>query len=161
MAERAHGRRIAQRLVGLALLPSALEGIRTLARQPRFWAFGYVVWVCVLFVASSFHGIPGPNIPHLDKVEHAGFFAAGHLVLGLAFSARISQPTTRRWLRIAVVLVIVAGLVGVLDEFHQSFTPGRNGNDIGDVVADITGGIIAACLLPKAWGFLQRFTASG
>ena len=137
-----------------------MEGIRTLARQPRFWAFGYVVWICVLYAVSSIQRIPGPKIPHIGKFEHAGFFAAGHLVLGLALSACISQPTARRWLRIGVVLVIVAGLVGVLDEFHQSFTPGRNGNDLGDILADITGGIIAACLLPKAWAFLQRFTSS-
>ncbi|MDA0813252.1 MAG: VanZ family protein [Verrucomicrobia bacterium] len=137
-----------------------MEGIRTLARQPRFWAFGYVVWICVLYGVSSTQGIPGPKIPHLDKFEHAGYFAAGHLVLGLALTVRSSQPNSRRWLRIGVVLVIVAGLVGVLDESHQSFTPGRNGNDLGDILADITGGIIAAFLLPKAWAFLQRFTSS-
>lgn len=56
-----------------------------------------------------------------------------------------------------MLLVIVAGVVGVLDEFHQSHTPGRHGNDPGDVAADITGGVIAAMLLPLAW----RIVANG
>ncbi|MEZ5326611.1 MAG: VanZ family protein [Verrucomicrobiales bacterium] len=135
-----------------------MEGIRTLARQPRFWVFGYVVWICVLYGVSSIQGIPGPEIPHIDKFEHAGFFAAGHLALGFALAARASRTAAPNWVRIGTVLVLAAGLVGVLDEFHQSFTPGRNGNDPGDILADIVGGTIAACALPKAWELLKRFT---
>ena len=125
-----------------------------------FWAWSYAAWGVILFFASSLEGLPGPAISHIDKVEHALFFAAGHLALGLALTIGTPLPTRQTWRRIGVLLVIVAGVVGVLDEFHQSFTPHRTGNDPGDIAADITGGIIAALALPKAWRILQRFKMS-
>ena len=136
-----------------------MASLRRLAGLPGFWAFGYAVWGITLYFASAMEGVPGPKIPHLDKVEHALFFAAGHLVLGLALALRVAQPTKETWWRIGVTLVITAGIVGVLDEFHQTFTPGRSGNDPGDIAADVLGGIIAAFSLPNAWKFLQQFKA--
>jgi VanZ family protein len=34
--------------------------------------------------------------------------------------------------------------VGGLDEWHQTFTPGRSGGDVWDWLADMTGGFIGA-----------------
>ncbi|MGK0184255.1 MAG: VanZ family protein [Verrucomicrobiales bacterium] len=124
------------------------------------WAIAYLLWAAGLYLASSLQGVPGPEIPHLDKVQHALFFAAGHLVLGIAIATWLKPAlpsSPRAWWKIGILLVLVAGTVGVLDEFHQSFTPGRNGNDPGDIAADILGGTIAAIALPTAWRQLQRF----
>ena len=131
--------------------------LRQLVGKPAFWASGYLFWGIVLYFASSLQGVPGPEIPHLDKIEHAVFFAAGHLVLGLAIATftATDRVLTNRW-RIGVALIVIAGIVGVLDEFHQSFTPGRNGNDPGDIAADVVGGILAAMALPAAWRMLWR-----
>jgi VanZ family protein len=35
-------------------------------------------------------------------------------------------------------------LFGVADEFHQSFVPGRQGNDLGDMTADLIGATLGA-----------------
>lgn len=40
--------------------------------------------------------------------------------------------------------VVVIALIGALDEYHQSFTPGRSGNDPFDWLADLLGAIAGA-----------------
>ena len=124
--------------------------------RPRFWATAYILWLIVLCVASSISGIPGPQINHVDKVEHAVYFAAGHLVLGMAIALRWQPRNRACWVRIGLVLVLTAAVVGALDEFHQSFTPNRSGNDPGDFAADVMGGLLAAGLLPWAHRHICR-----
>ena len=74
------------------------------------------------------------DLPHLDKLVHAGYF----LLMGLlAFRAgRFGE----RWSRgkTGVFLLLAAILWGCLDEIHQSFVPGRS-VELADVVADTTG----------------------
>jgi len=53
---------------------------------------------------------------------------------------------------------IIAGtLYGVSDEFHQTFTPNRSGNDLGDLTADFIGSFIGA----TAWRLLHKWRADG
>ena len=112
--------------------------------HPKFWLGGFVTWFITLWLFSSFSN-PGPDlppIPHLDKVQHFGYFFGG---AGL-FSAFLYRrnPTAPRWLAIIGTTVFVVSLVGGLDEYHQSFTPGRRGNDLADWLADFTGSIAGA-----------------
>jgi len=81
----------------------------------------------------------GPEIPHLDKVMHYGYFLGG----GIAFTTWVllkkgyeSKITVRYLLPFIVFCVI-----GALDEYHQTFTPGRSGNDPFDWLADILGAL--------------------
>ena len=76
-----------------------------------------------------------------DKIEHAGFFFLGGLLLGGWLVAAGHWP--RRWW----LLPLVAALVGAFDEIHQLFTPGRSGLDLGDWIADIVGGSLAAAVV--------------
>ena len=42
--------------------------------------------------------------------------------------------------------LLFTGIIGAVDEFHQTFTPGRFGNDPWDWLADLSGGLLAAWL---------------
>lgn len=78
-----------------------------------------------------------------DKVEHASYFCAGGLCFYLALRLMFPKLPTSS----AMVLTIVfCSLIGATDEFHQSFVPGRSGNDLGDWLADTFGGLFAALI---------------
>ena len=113
-----------------------------LPRHPRFWLGAFLLWFVVLWLLSSFSrtGDYMPPIVNFDKVLHFGFFSGGSgLFCAWLFRRRPENPN---WKAIFWIAVGVIALVGCLDEFHQGFTPGRSGNDPGDVMADTLG---AAC----------------
>lgn len=72
-----------------------------------------------------------------DKLAHAGVFAVLAAAIGLA-----SGLTGWRmvWLAFAGAL-----LVGVMDEWHQAFLPGRQAG-WDDLAADVVGGAMGAIL---------------
>lgn len=79
----------------------------------------------------------GPEIPHIDKVLHFGYFSVGGIILStyLLLKKGATAPVA---FRILIPLVILAA-IGALDEYHQTFTPGRSGNDPFDWLADFLG----------------------
>jgi len=111
------------------------------ARRLRRW-LPVVLYAALIFVGSS---IPGSSIdPRFsvhDKLIHATEYAGFAFLLARAFGVR------RWWLAI-----VVGALYAVSDEFHQTFTPMRSGNDLGDITADIIGSTIGA----TAWMLLLR-----
>ena len=102
-----------------------------------------VLYAALIFVGSS---IPGnsinPRFTLHDKIIHATEYAGFAFLLARAFGAR------RWWLAI-----VVGALYGVSDEFHQTFTPHRSGNDLGDMTADLVGSTIGAV----TWMLLLRW----
>lgn len=111
-----------------------------LLRAPKFWFGSFILWAATLYTLSSFSKtLPDgtPEIPHLDKVLHFGFFLGGGFILGTWVLLRKNFPA-KPLMRIAFPLVILA-IVGALDEYHQTFTPGRSGNDPFDWLADVSG----------------------
>jgi VanZ family protein len=93
-----------------------------------------------IFLLSA---LPG-NDPFLkafefsDKIKH--FIA--YFVLGITLCLWVSG---KKWFARPVfwgiVVVVLCTVFGVIDEYHQSFIPGRSGNDLGDLAADFTGGL--------------------
>ena len=97
----------------------------------RWWPA--LAWAILIFIGSS---IPGHSLPHFslwDKLEHAIEYSIFSSLLAYGFGLR------RWWWAI-----VVGALFGVTDEFHQTFTPGRSGNDLGDMTADLVGSILGA-----------------
>lgn len=78
-----------------------------------------------------------PPWPGIDKVLHAAVF--GILVL-LGLWARRARSG-----REALCLLLLGCAYGALDEWHQSFVPGRSA-DIWDVLADVLGCVVATAL---------------
>jgi len=116
--------------------------LKFLAR-PHPWWIALLLWWVVTFTASSFAVVapaaPVFEIPHLDKILHFCWFAGGGFLLANAILFRRPRVTSI-WIMFVFPIVIMS-VLGVLDEFRQSFTPGRNGNDFGDWLADTLGGI--------------------
>jgi VanZ family protein len=98
------------------------------------------LWAGVLFLLSEARGDQAPGWLALhDKVAHLGLYA----VLGacLAWGRRVAaRPVPAR-------LLLVMGIAyGVLDEWHQSFVPGRDPS-WGDAAADGAGLLLAFALV--------------
>jgi len=77
---------------------------------------------------------PGPEIPFLDKVLHFGYFGLGGLFL--ATSIRLQNFQSKAFAFSLCLLISI----GAIDEWHQSWIPGRSGNDLYDWIADAIGG---------------------
>jgi VanZ family protein len=112
-------------------------------RQPLFWLCASITWFITLWLLSSRGSAPpGPEIPFSDKIAHFGFFFGGGGLLSAYLFCR--NPTSPNWKLIILITVAILGLIGILDEFHQTFTPGRSGNDPFDWIADIFGATAGA-----------------
>lgn len=108
-------------------------------RHPAFWFSAFVAWFATLWWLSSVTpgSSNGPEIPHLDKIAHFGFFFGGAGLLSAALFGL--NPSSPNWRRITLTTILVLAAVGALDEWHQTHTPGRSGNDLGDWLADVLG----------------------
>lgn len=113
------------------------------ARYPLFRYIPVLLLLACVFRTSA---IPGTGmtwlVPPYDKLMHAGVYAC----LGVFFCFWFKNP---RWnakpFLYAFLAVILCVAFGALDEFHQSFTPGRSVS-LGDVCADFVGGLIGSIL---------------
>jgi len=78
-----------------------------------------------------------------DKVKH--FIA--YFVLGITYCIFIP---IKKWLAkplfCCVAVVALCTIFAISDEYHQSFVPGRSGNDLGDLTADFIGGLVSVFL---------------
>ena len=112
-------------------------------------------WLIILWVLSS--GNPSvkhaSEIPHFDKVAHFIYFYMGGALLAMASGLRW-RDFSRLGLFLSVVLI--CSLIGRLDEYHQGFVPGRNGNDMGDWLADTLGGLSGCATV--LWCLLSRIS---
>ena len=108
-------------------------------RHPVFWLLAFTLWLVVLWILSSGAQPEGimPPFPFGDKVAHFGYFFGGSGLLTAYFFTRSSCKPC--WQIIALSVILILGLIGVMDEFRQSFVPGRSGNDPFDWFADVLG----------------------
>ncbi len=124
-------------------------------QKPVVYFLLWCLWLITLYFLSAGHPMPknAPSIPHLDKLAHFSYFFGGGVLL--ASFCLFFRPCWRktRW-KVFIVVVLIGTIVGRLDEYHQTFTPGRSGNDNADWLADVLGTSAAAIfvlcwLLPK------------
>ena len=104
-----------------------------------FW-LPVLAYLTVIFALSSRPYLQPPvHFLYADKVLHVGEYLVLGLLLVRALRAtlRVSRPLFAAMIAIGLVVI-----VGVSDEFLQSFIPGRT-SDVFDVMADVLGGAIA------------------
>jgi VanZ family protein len=100
--------------------------------------------IILIWILSSISALPVTKVFFgLDKVLHFGAYAAIAAAGGLRFSA---ESWAKHPLRNFLLCVAVASAYGVVDEYHQSFVPGRD-SDIWDWVADTLGGMAGAAAI--------------
>ena len=112
-----------------------------------------VVWLVTLWIMSSLPAkdFPETGIPFADKIVHVGYFFLG----GFLASGTLSLLGWRgRHLFFATILLVA--VIGAVDEWHQLYTPGRSGGDIGDWTADLTGGALGVLTLIVFHGWRRR-----
>lgn len=115
----------------------------------KTWWAAYGVWVATLWwLSSTSTTVPGAvEIPFADKVCHFGYFFGGGGLLAAAWYCR--RPATPDWRLILMLAVGLSAAIGALDEWHQTHTPGRSGNDPWDWLADVLGGTTGALVFRR------------
>ena len=120
----------------------------------QLWSWGpAVVWTAITFVISH---QPAVNIPlgAPDYVAHAINYA----VLGvLLIWARAGGEWPVMTMSLMVFAVVLAVLLGIFDEFHQSFIPGRDPS-AKDVLADAVGACIGVSVAAAVVALRARQT---
>jgi VanZ family protein len=95
-----------------------------------------ILWAVVVLSIGSLHHIPTPSVSFpIDKVGHFCMYGLLGALTGFGWMRSGHQPHVL----IALALAISVGLV---DEIHQRYVPGRS-SDIADFAADAAGVCIA------------------
>lgn len=99
-----------------------------------------IVWVAVILVGTSWPRISlgSPDLA-LDKVAH---FTAYAILAALSLRATL----TPRHLATMVAVVLSVTLLGAVDEWHQSFIPGRSMSFL-DWCADSLGALVGVLVV--------------
>lgn len=124
-------------------------------RRPAFWLGAFLIWFAALWALSSSSNVGHelPSIPNIDKVAHFGFFFGGSgLLCGWLFRR---DPENPNWPRLFASVICVIALVGIIDEYHQTFTPSRSGNDPFDWLADVSGATCGVFVFRALHRFLK------
>ncbi|MCC6548033.1 VanZ family protein [Candidatus Sumerlaeota bacterium] len=141
----------------LRTINSLIDRAIALTPQRMWWVYSVVCAVIILYVG----GRPGSAIPNLsfikglDKVLH--FTAYSGLAVCLFRACYPLQVNHKPTLSLPWLPVILGPLlVGLIDEIHQAFVPGR-GSDPKDLIADTMGGVlICATGVYWRWQVLER-----
>ncbi len=112
---------------------------RSLARALRAEWPALALAALIFFLSHQSHPVPfAPPFPHADKVVHAATFG---LLAALAARGLLAVGLAGR--RALLLAVVAASLYGAVDEWHQSFVPGRDPDPL-DWAADTGGAILGA-----------------
>jgi VanZ family protein len=127
--------------------------------SPHLWFLGFIFWVGYLFALSSnpesvTQGAPG--IPHIDKILHFGYFMGG-AGLFTTWLLLWKGPSSRGAIRIVLPVALFLA-IAAMDEFQQSLSPGRSGNDPFDWLADALGSITGVLLANRFHSLLMKFS---
>ena len=126
------------------------------AKFIKYWLFP-VLWMILIFVFSSFPTIKGADLYWKDFAikKSAHMFEYGILAL-LLFRALRQKISDKKTVKMVLIFCI---FYAITDEFHQSFTPGRE-STLRDVIFDTIGAFTSLYLawkyLPKAHWKLQN-----
>ena len=121
-----------------SLLPNRTKICRQKDRHFRMkrWIWPLLLGITI-FTASSSNSFQGPDMGNFDKMVHLLVFGlVGVLVL------RSRKPISWSW---AFVSILLVSCYGAMDEFRQSFTPGRTVEGL-DWMADTLGASVSILL---------------
>lgn len=99
-----------------------------------------ILWLAIVLVGTSWPSINvgSPDLP-LDKIAH---FTAYSILAALSLRSTL----TPRSATTVVAVIVGVSLLGAVDEWHQSFIPGRSMSFL-DWCADSLGAVIGALVV--------------
>lgn len=108
---------------------------------PRRW-WPPILWMAFVLVMTSWPQLDlSPLSNGGDKVAHFGAYA----VMGLL--TRRALGTSTGPVRPVLVVVATIAVLGLLDELHQAWIPGRS-TELADWIADTSGGLVGSLVAP-------------
>jgi VanZ family protein len=109
-------------------------------------AYTGLIW----FLSSRVLDVKLDSIPFRDKGVH--FVEYGVLGFLMTHAVRVTWPRARRALSAAFWLTVSLGLI---DELHQAYVPGRSADTL-DLATDALGALIAITLYHLLAGLIRR-----
>ncbi len=121
----------------------------------------FILWIITLWFLSSHSKVlpeEAPKILHFDKIAHFGYFFGGGYILAtwLQLKYDIQSSIFTRYL----FPITFFSIFGAIDEYHQTFTPGRSGNDLYDWIADFLGASFGVLLANYFHWILYKFSST-
>ena len=109
-------------------------------------------WAIIIYLFSSYQTPTASEIRWQDFIVKKTFHLIEYAIFTTLFYRALKESGVEKK-KAGMYSVIITLLYGATDEFHQTFTAGRDGK-IRDVIIDTVGGLIAIYgiwkLLPKA-----------
>jgi len=112
------------------------------------WVFRWgpaILIMGLIFFASSTAESDIPDFGRLDFFAMKGGHLVGYALLGGAFLHGISRGSSINVSKIITAMILVI-IYAASDEWHQSFTPGRNPS-LSDILIDTAGGFLGIAIL--------------
>lgn len=109
-----------------------------------------LVWGTVIFSFSATHAIVVSNVHAWDFLVHKIAHFCEYFILSALIYRALHGTTKVRGKYLLLMTLTLTVLYSVTDEFHQSFTPGREPR-IRDVIIDSFGSAVALAVLTKVW----------
>lgn len=117
----------------------------------KFWS-PVIIWAGVIFSLSAFQVTPATEVYWQDFVVKKTAHLVEYGVLFILLYRAFLNTTEWSKKQCAIVAILFVVLYGISDEYHQSFTPGREPK-LRDVIIDSVGGGIAWLGL---WKYLPK-----
>ena len=101
--------------------------------------------MALIFIASATPGSDMPKFETGDLIVKKGGHVVGYALLAMACFLAVYGETAKKTARSVVLSLCISIVYAALDEYHQSFTPGRNPSVI-DVGIDAFGAAIGVSI---------------
>lgn len=121
-----------------------------MSKMFRFWV-PPLLWAAVIFLFSSFPVVETSEIYWKDFIAKKTAHIIEYGILTILIYRALKEGGMKKK-NAGLLAISIAFLYGITDEYHQSFTPGREPR-ARDVAFDTTGAIIAVYSL---WNFLPK-----
>ena len=115
----------------------------------------FACWAGLLWYLSSQppHNLVNLSFPHIDKVAHFVYFAAGAFALAIALKSGFGWGEGATF----AAGVFVMAMIGIFDEWRQTMTPGRTGGDCMDFTADVAGAMAGLAVALGVYGRFRKY----
>lgn len=108
----------------------------------NFW-FPVIIYSGIIYFVSAIPNLKGPGEQlNLDKLIHFGEYMPFGFLVFRALNKTTQRLSSRSLLIVTLILTVFHAMV---DEFHQSFVPGRS-SDWQDALADSIGGMVGGSI---------------